>query len=79
MSLITIRTYLDRTSTEIERGLLSSYGIEAVVMTDNEGGLNPGLSTGTGVRLMVNEDQAEKAVEILEQEAEISTDYSTGG
>ncbi len=70
MSLVTIRTYVDQTSAEIARGLLEPNGIDAFIMADNEGGLNPGLSFSTGIRLMTHEKHMERAKELLDQDAD---------
>ena len=44
---------------------LDEAGIKSFISTDNEGGMMPSLSLSIGVKVMVNKDDLEKAVEVL--------------
>ncbi len=50
----------------MDRAFLDSNGIEALIHADDLGGMMPGLAFGA-VRLLVAEEQAEEALELLEQ------------
>ena len=66
-TLITIKTYPDRTEAELAKGLLESKGVKAMVSADDAGGMNPALLWGTGgVRLLVKKNDVQMATEILE-------------
>ena len=65
--LICIKNYNNRTEAEIVKSLLEASGIEAVVSADDCGGMRPHLLLGTnGTRLLVKEEDAKKALEVLE-------------
>jgi hypothetical protein len=66
MGLVTIRTFLDVFEAEVARGALEAAGIEAVVRSDDAGGLHPGMWTARGVRLIVRQEDAEAAERALE-------------
>jgi [CysO sulfur-carrier protein]-S-L-cysteine hydrolase len=53
--LATVVVYTTRSDAEIARARLESDGIHAVVMVDDEGGLNPGFYSRYGVRVVVGE------------------------
>lgn len=65
--MITIQIFLDMPSADLARSYLEANGVAAFITADNEGGLNPGLSFGTGVRLMVLENELELAQNLMEQ------------
>ena len=66
-TLITIKTYPDRTEAELVKGVLESKGIKAMVSADDAGGMNPALLWATGgVRLLVKKKDIQKAIEVLE-------------
>ena len=65
-TLITIKTYPDRTGAELAKGLLESKGIKAMVSADDAGGMNPALLWGTGgARLLIKKKDVQKATEVL--------------
>jgi len=65
--LICIKNYNNRTEAELVKSILESSGIEAVVSADDCGGSYPNLSLVTGgTRLLVKEEDAQKAREVLE-------------
>ena len=64
--LICIKNYNNRTEAELVKSLLESNGIEAIVSADDCGGMRPHLLLGTnGTRLLVKEEDAQKALDVL--------------
>ena len=58
-----------RHEAEVARALLAAAGIEAVVVADDEGGLNPGFFAHYGVRVLVNVDDLDDATRLLSEQA----------
>lgn len=69
IELVTVATFGLRHEAEIARAVLDSAGIEASVVADDEGGLNPGFYRAYGVRLVVRAGDAEDATSLLEHGA----------
>lgn len=65
IDFIKIITFSSWHEAELAKGFLSVKGINAVVFGDDYGGIQPGLSFSTGVKLLVKEEDAEKAKGIL--------------
>lgn len=63
--LKTVHTYTTRSDAEIAAARLSAEGIDAVVIADDEGGLNPGFYDYYGVRVVVRQDQLAGARDAL--------------
>lgn len=63
---ICIKTYLHRHEAEMDREFLETSGIDAVILAGDLGGILPGLLWGAVVRLMVVQEQAEEALELLD-------------
>ena len=63
--LVCIKTYNNRLEAELEKGRLDSQGIQAMISADDAGGMRPDLSWSTGVRLLVKQEDAHRALEIL--------------
>jgi Zn-dependent membrane protease YugP len=63
--LETVAVYGLRHEAEVARALLDAAGIESVVVTDDEGGLNPGFFAHYGVRVVVRAVDLEDARELL--------------
>ena len=61
-----IKTYLNRHEAEMDREFLETSGINAVILASDLGSILPALLWGVAVRLMVAEDQAGEALELLE-------------
>ena len=59
--LETVQVYTTRSDAEIAKARLSADGIDAMVMADDEGGLNPGFYAFYGVRLVVRADEIDRA------------------
>jgi hypothetical protein len=62
----TIKTFNSRQEAEIVKSLLASWGIDALILADDQGGLQPALSFTRGVDLKVHDDDAKIAVKILD-------------
>ncbi len=65
LNLVNIKTFATRHDAELAKSFLASKGINAVVSGDDYGGIHPGLSFSTGVRLLVKEVDAERAKKIF--------------
>lgn len=63
--LIIIGEFSDRLEAEVVKGLLASVNIPAWIASDDEGGTNAALGFATLIKLMVREEDAVKAQEIL--------------
>ena len=61
-----IKTYLNRHEAEMDQEFLETSGINAVILASDLGSILPALLWGVAVRLMVAEDQAGEALELLE-------------
>jgi hypothetical protein len=61
VDLIDIKTFSSRHEAELARGFLESNGVSAEVAGDDYGGIHPGLSFSTGVRLLVKAEDVEEA------------------
>jgi hypothetical protein len=62
--LITVGEFPNRIDAEVAQGALESEGIESMVSADDAGGMRPSLWM-SGVRLLVREPDAARALEIL--------------
>ncbi len=65
MKLQTVLTYSTRGDAEVGRVVLDAGGVRALVMADDEGGLNPGFYRDYGVRLVVDGDDLASARVLL--------------
>lgn len=59
--LVCVGTFSDRMSAENAKNVLETSGIEAMLSSDDAGGLRPELTLARGVKLWVNEEDEEKA------------------
>jgi len=60
-------TFATRLEAEFAQGLLESHGIKAMVAVDDCGGMRSHLAfTGGGAKLFVLDDEAQRALAILE-------------
>ena len=66
--LVVVRTFSDRIEADLAQSALEAAGIESMIRGDDAGGLQPGLWVGTGVDLLVREEDAGTAREILDVE-----------
>jgi hypothetical protein len=65
--LVTVEVFRHRHEAEVARAMLASAGVVAMVVADDEGGLNPGFYAAYGVRLVVREVDLEDAEALLEK------------
>lgn len=66
--LICVKTYLSRVEAELAKGYLEEGGgIRSIVSADDAGGMHAPLMQATGgARLLVREEDKEKALDLLE-------------
>ena len=62
--LVAVGDFPNRIDAELAQGALESAGIESMVSADDAGGMRPSLWL-SGVRLLVREPDAARALEIL--------------
>ncbi len=64
--LVCIKTCNNRIEAEMDKSFLEAEGIQAMISADDAGGLRPDLLWATGgVRLLVKQEDAERASAIL--------------
>ena len=63
--LVAIRTFTNGIEAELARSALEAAQIDAVVRSDDAGGLHPGMWTASGVRVLVRAEDSQRAEEIL--------------
>lgn len=67
-SLVTVGTFLTHIDADLARSALEAAGIESMIRSDDCGGVRPHLWMG-GIQLLVRDEDAQRAIEILDQEA----------
>jgi hypothetical protein len=67
-NLKTLKIFNSRIDAEVIKSLLESYSIKSWIFSDDAGGMYPARMSTVGVRLMVNENDFETAVNILENQ-----------
>lgn len=78
---VTVETYHARHEAELQRSVLEANGIDAVIESDDVGGVGPALAFTRGVRLLVHKEDVQKAQEIFQdleavQEEPIAEEFS---
>ena len=68
--LVIIETFLNRLDAELASSVLTAAGIDVVVSPDDAGGAYAGV-TALAVRLLVREEDAERARTVLAETAEL--------
>jgi hypothetical protein len=63
--LITIGQYNTRIEAEVDKGLLESNGIKALIFADDAGGARPHLNLAGRVKLLIREEDRDKATKLL--------------
>jgi proteasome lid subunit RPN8/RPN11 len=63
--LVTVRVFPTRSDAEIVKARLGAAGIDAIVLADDEGGLNPGFYAYYGVRVAVRAADRDTAELVL--------------
>jgi Putative prokaryotic signal transducing protein len=67
-SLVPLKSFASRSAAELARAILEANGIEAVISSDDAGGMQPWFQQLHGVRLLVPHEHAIRAAWLLEQE-----------
>ena len=68
-NLVCVKTFADRLQADMARSLLEANGITASVSADDMGGMRPDLAfTSGGVKLFVLDDNADKALALLNED-----------
>jgi hypothetical protein len=68
--VVVLKTYTSRAEAELAQGILQANGIEALVSSDDAGGMQPLLQQALGVRLLVHHEDALRAAWVLEPASE---------
>jgi hypothetical protein len=63
-----LRTYGSEMEAEMAAAMLQAYGVEALVTTDDAGGMYPQMAQLRGIRLLVWEKDLEEAKALLDAE-----------
>ena len=63
--VIVIKTFSNETDATMAKQVLQESGVRAFVLKDDAGGMEPHLQRTTGVRLVINRADMERASEIL--------------
>lgn len=66
--MVVLRTYSSRPQAELAQAILGANGIEAIVTSDDAGGMQPWLQGSLGVRLLVTHDESIRAGWLLDSE-----------
>jgi hypothetical protein len=64
-SLVTVGTFLNHIEADLAKSALEAAGIDAMILSDDCGGVRPHLWMG-GIRLLVRDEDAQRALEILD-------------
>ena len=64
--IVVIKIFPDETQATMAQQILDHSGVRSFVFKDDAGGMEPHLQRTSGVRLVVNRADAERAVELLE-------------
>ena len=64
--LVCIKTFPNRTEAEFAKSVLEENGIKASVSVDDVGGMYPPLAPGRGAKLFVLDENAQKALDLLQ-------------
>jgi len=80
--LVVVRSYRSRTEADLAKGALEDAGIEAMIQADTAGGMREHLAwSGAGFRILVREEDAAVAQEVLTPPAEgdesLKADFQT--
>jgi Putative prokaryotic signal transducing protein len=66
---VVVESFENEIDAEIAKARLEAENIEANIVKDDAGGMFPSLQQTSGVRLLVPEDSADRAKEILGDES----------
>ncbi len=62
---VAVKTYMLLAEAELDRAILAGNGIEAVIQSDTAGGMIPSLTLQHAAKLLVAEEDAGAALEVL--------------
>jgi hypothetical protein len=66
-SFVVLRTFSSRGEAQSVQAVLSGSGIETFIESDDCGALDPALSFGRGVQLLVAEEDVDRAADVMSQ------------
>lgn len=66
-----IKIFNTRIEAELAKSLLAANGITSQISADDQGGMQPSLAFSGGVKLTVFEQDADKAIKIIEDSGEL--------
>jgi hypothetical protein len=79
-SLVVVQTFANESSALVARAILEANDIQSMLASDGSSSMEPQLQFSQGVRLLVHEDDAEDARELLAYEADPNEiDYEVEG
>ena len=64
--LVVVRTFLNHFEADVAKSALEAADIDALISTDDAGGMKPAMSLGSMVKILVRAEDAERASEILD-------------
>ena len=64
-TLVVVSTFLQRHEAEMAKGLLDEKKIKSIITADDCGGVRPGMSFGSAIKLSVRKADEEKAKKVL--------------
>jgi hypothetical protein len=67
---VVVGEYENEIDAELAKGHLRASGIPASIIKDDGGGMLPSLQNTEGVKLLVSENQSEKAMKILQSQSQ---------
>lgn len=71
--LVVVRSYIDHFVADIAKTALEAAGIDAMLRSDDCGGMRPHLWMG-GIELLVRVEDRQRAIEILNEQAIVEGD-----
>lgn len=76
-SLVPVGTFLNHVDADLARSALEAAGIDAMIKSDDCGGVRPHLWMG-GIQLLVRDEDAQRALEILGTEPAAEDEQERG-
>ena len=64
--IVILKIYSSVELAELAHQFLEQNGIQTTLQVDNIGGMNPALNVSLGVKLLIDENDLEKAQELLQ-------------
>jgi hypothetical protein len=68
--LVIVRTFLNRFEADVAKSALDAAGIDSIIRADDAGGMRPAMSMGSAVELVVRAEDAARAREVLNADAD---------